>query len=294
MKNYFRYFPASPRTRIWGCEIGAIGRTRIPAGAPYPLARHPDDHHFQWERGRVLESLQIVFIPEGAGVLETGRPGAAAPVLAGDVFLLFPGVWHRFAPDPASGWTEHWIECRGRAFESALAAGVVGPARPVITSDDPAELTRLFDRLHTLSAGTRGSGHDAAATLALHLLSRLGEAAERPRGRSASVSERLERARRLLMESCDRPFDARAVAAAVGLGGSHFRQAFRRESGVGPRAFHAEARLRRAADLLANTELSAKEIAETLGFSSAFHFSNAFKRSRGLAPSVWRTRPRTT
>jgi AraC-like DNA-binding protein len=291
MKNYFRYFPVSPRTRIWGCEIGAIGRTRIPAGAPYPLARHPDDHHFQWERGRILESLQIVFIPEGSGVLETGRPGATTRVLAGDVFLVFPNVWHRFAPDPASGWTEHWVECRGRAFDAALEAGVAGPSRPVIKFADPAELMRIFDRLHILSAGTRGGGHEAAATLALHLLSLVGEASTRHRGGGVSVAERLECARRLLMESCDRPFDARAVAAAVGLGGSHFRQAFRRVSGVGPRAFHAEARLRRAADLLANTELSAKEIAETLGFSSAFHFSNAFKRGRGVAPSVWRSRP---
>jgi AraC-like DNA-binding protein len=208
------------------------------------------------------------------------------------VFLLFPGVWHRFAPDPASGWTEQWVECRGRAFEAAVEAGVVGPARPVIKVDDPAELMRLFDRLHRFCAGTRGSGHEAAATLALHLLSLLGEAAKRSRGKAVSVSERLERARRLLMESCDRPFDGRAIAAAVGLGGSHFRQAFRRESGVGPRSFHAEARLRRAADLLANTELSSKEIAETLGFSSAFHFSNAFKRGRGVAPRVWRSRPR--
>jgi AraC-like DNA-binding protein len=74
----------------------------------------------------------------------------------------------------------------------------------------------------------------------------------------------------------------------VGLGASHFRQAFRRECGVAPRTFHGEARLRRAADLLANTELSTKEIADLLGFSSAFHFSHAFKRGRGLAPSRWR------
>ncbi len=288
MKDYFRYFPSSPRSRIWGSELGAIGYTRLFPGRAYPPERHPDDHQFDWERGRILQSFQIVFISEGAGVLESGRPGAPLRVEGGAVFVLFPGVWHRYAPAPEIGWTEHWIECRGRAFDQALAEGLVSPARPLIAPSDPAEIAQLFARLHVLAGRPAGIVRDSAATLALHLLSRLCETAARSDGGKASVAERLERARGFLMEECAKPFDARAAAAAAGLGGSHFRQAFRRECGIGPRAFHAEARLRRAADLLANTELSAKEIAEMLGFSSAFHFSNAFKRGRGMAPTLWR------
>lgn len=288
MKDYFRYFPASSRTRVWGCEIGAIGHTRILAGAPYPPTRHPDDHHFNWERGRVLQNLQIVFIAQGAGVLECPRPGCSHPIRAGEVFFLLPGVWHRFAPDPARGWTEHWVECSGPAFAAALSAHTASSQPPVLTPDDPAEILQLFTRLHALAAGTGSACHDAADTLALHLFARLGEMTALPTGRSASLRDRLERARRLLTENCDQPFDAVAVATAVGLGTSHFRQAFRRECGVAPRTFHAEERLRRAADLLANTELSTKEIADLLGFSSAFHFSHAFKRGRRLAPSLWR------
>jgi AraC family transcriptional regulator len=169
-----------------------------------------------------------------------------------------------------------------------LAAGLISPARPLIAATDPPEITQLFVRLHLLAGRPAGSARDSAATLALHLLSRLCGTAARSDCGKPSVAERLERARGFLMEECARPFDARAAAAAAGLGGSHFRQAFRRECGIGPRAFHAEARLRRAADLLANTELSAKEIAEMLGFSSAFHFSNAFKRARGISPKPWR------
>ncbi len=291
MQDYFRYFPASSRTRIWGCEIGAIGHTRIPAGASYPPARHPDDHHFHWERGRVLQNLQIVFIAQGGGVLESARPDVAHPIRAGQVFVLFPGVWHRFAPAPDTGWVEHWVECSGPAFAAALAAETLTPERPVLTPRDPAEILQLFHRLHALASDQGTTGLDAAATLTLHLFARLDEITARPANRSTSLRERLEHARRLLTETCDQPFDAPAVAAAVGLGVSHFRQAFRLECGMSPRTFHAEARLRRAADLLVNTTLSTKEIADLLGFSSAFHFSYAFKRGRGLAPTPWRTRP---
>jgi hypothetical protein len=23
--------------------------------------------------------------------------------------MLFPGEWHRYSPDPATGWDEHWV-----------------------------------------------------------------------------------------------------------------------------------------------------------------------------------------
>lgn len=223
-------------------------------------------------------------------MLESARPGDSHKIAAGSVFLLFPGVWHRYAPNPTQGWTEHWVESSGPSVTAALSSSALTPQSPVVTPQDPAEILHIFLRLHALTARTPGCGRDAADTLALHLLSRLGELAEQPGGRSASLHERLERARRLLTEDCDQPFDAPAVAAAAGLGASHFRQAFRRECGVSPRTFHAEARLRRAADLLANTELSIKEIADILGFSSAFHFSNAFKRGRSFSPNHWRER----
>lgn len=292
MKDYFRYLASSPRSRIWGCELAAIGHTRVPPKVDYPPARHPDDHHFQWARGRVLQSYQIVLVSEGGGVLESGRPGGGSEIQAGDVFLLFPGVWHRYAPARETGWTEHWIECRGEALERAEEAGFISAARPVVKVANPAEVLGLFLRMHELVRMPVSQARDGAATLAIHLVSRLGAEESGLRTTAPAVPERLERARQLILERCDRPLSVREIAKASGLGYSHFRQAFRRASGVGAREFHAEARLRRAADLVANTDLSAKEIAELLGFSSQFHFSNAFKARHGLAPSLWRERHR--
>ena len=290
MKDYFVYLPDAPHAELWGAGVTAIGYTKISVESSYPPARHPDDHHFSWERGRVLQTHQLIFIGEGGGRLETGRPGQAWRVSAGQVLLLFPGVWHRYEPDPETGWTEHWIECRGRVFEEATRRGLITPAQPLVDLGDGAAVAETFLRCHDCVA--RGEPR-SLPTLGLHLLNLVIQARTRQgEAGGLSVATRLEQARRLLMERCDRPLDLGAVARAVGLGYSHLRQAFRRESGVGAREFHAEARLRRACDLLANTELSVKEIAELLGFSSAYHFSASFKAARGLAPSLWRGRSR--
>ena len=53
--NYFRYFLPAPEQKIWGLGVTATGYTEVPPGSDYPIARHPAEHHFAWQRARVLE-----------------------------------------------------------------------------------------------------------------------------------------------------------------------------------------------------------------------------------------------
>ncbi|MBV8415620.1 MAG: AraC family transcriptional regulator [Verrucomicrobia bacterium] len=43
-------------------------------------------------------------------------------------------------------------------------------------------------------------------------------------------------------------------------------------------------------ELLLNTSKSVKEIAEILGFDSAYHLSNQFKKHLDLAPRIWKAK----
>ena len=54
-----------------------------------------------------------------------------------------------------------------------------------------------------------------------------------------------------------------------------------------PRAYALSKRLERATSLLAEG-MPVKDVAEALGFSSAFHLSREFKRRHGVPPSQWR------
>lgn len=292
MNNYFSYLPPSPRENVWGASVTALGFTRVKPGEAYPAGRHPHDHHFSWERGRVLEVFQLILISDGEGTLESGRPGDAWRVTGGQVFLLFPGVWHRYAPNPKIGWVEHWIECRGRAFESVRKLGVLSPAHPVIELNGDTTFQETLMRCHDRAAEDPLENQDVLASLAVHALSILVQRAGREPGPAQTQARRIQRARQLILDRCDRPLDMALIAREVGMGYSHFRQSFQRQCGIGAREFHFQVRMRRASDLLANTDLPAKEIAEALGYSSAFHFSNAFKRARGLAPSRWRHKTR--
>ena len=65
---------------------------------------------------------------------------------------------------------------------------------------------------------------------------------------------------------------------------------FKAQTGISPKQYQLRIRLHKAQDFLANTSKSVGEIADILGFDSAFHLSKQFKDSTGLAPQAWRKR----
>jgi AraC-like DNA-binding protein len=76
----------------------------------------------------------------------------------------------------------------------------------------------------------------------------------------------------------------------VDVGYSYFRQAFKAQTGLSPKQYQLQIRLQKAQDLLANTSKSVGEIAEILGFNTAYHLSSQFKQHIGLAPQIWRNK----
>ena len=288
MRDYFVYLPDRSAGSIWGAAATSVGFARVAPNRPYPPHRHPVDHHFTWSKGRVLQGYQIVFISEGRGVFESARGPHSQPVEAGTVLLLFPGVWHRYAPVPKTGWVEHWIECRGRVFDEACARGLLEPERAVLSPPSPRGLLACFQRCHALARHGALGNQDALSTLGLHLLSIL---CQHPRGERAVAQRQdavVERAHSLIAMRCHETINLHTLAAELGVSYSHFRHAFKARLGVSPKQCQLQLRLAKAQDLLANTAKTAKEIADILGFESAFHLSKQFKERVGLSPTHWR------
>lgn len=80
------------------------------------------------------------------------------------------------------------------------------------------------------------------------------------------------------------------LASAIGVSRRHFFRIFKQSTGKTPHHYLAEERLKRAVDLLRETDLPATEIAMECGFSSSSHLNSTFKRSFGMRPLEFRRR----
>lgn len=289
-QSYFVYLSEHPESSPWECVTDSVGFSHVVPGSSYPPQRHPTDHHFNWADGRILHSYTIVYISEGRGRFESAISPRKYHIGPGTVFLLFPEIWHRFAPDPGTGWVEHWIECHGPAFDRAMAAGIIRPQKPVLHVGADPGIIHCFEQCHLWARKIRPGRQAVLSTLALHLLALLGEARTFGGNPLQRIDGIIQRAQLLIAERCQENIRMQKLAQELNVGYSHFRQAFREQTGISPKQFHTRARLQKAREFLANTTKSVKEIAEILGFHSAFHLSKQFKANEQIAPRLWRER----
>lgn len=123
--SFHRYFPVSRRDKNWGLYATTAGEASIGSNTMYPPSGHPKGFAFDWQHGRILDGFALVYISSGRGRFES-KPDFSARIEPGHAFLLFPGVWHRYAPDAETGWHEHWIGFDGE-IETNQSKGSTKP-----------------------------------------------------------------------------------------------------------------------------------------------------------------------
>jgi AraC-like DNA-binding protein len=78
------------------------------------------------------------------------------------------------------------------------------------------------------------------------------------------------------------------IASAVGGSDRHIRRHFEEWMGMPPMRYLLHFRLKRAQDLIQNTDCALKEVAELTGFKSIHHFTRVFREIVGETPGAWR------
>ena len=88
----------------------------------------------------------------------------------------------------------------------------------------------------------------------------------------------------------ENPIDISQIASRVGISARQVERLFREQIGASPKAFYIGLRLARARTLLRQTINPILSIAVECGFGSTSHFSHAYKREFGVAPTDERRR----
>ena len=120
--------------------------------------------------------------------------------------------------------------------------------------------------------------------------SRPGGALAGERPASARRRESIDAARGYLASRFREPVRLAEVAAAAGLSPFHACRAFKKETGVSVNRFLHRLRLRAALAELPDRRGDLTRLALDLGYSSHSHFTYAFRREFGVAPSAAWTR----
>ncbi|TLV03241.1 AraC family transcriptional regulator [Dyadobacter luticola] len=293
MELYRKYFDSEQLAKLadaepnWGVTILNVGHNIHPAQKPYPDANHPASYHFDWEKGRVIQEFQLVYISSGSGIFETET---IPPTLveAGTAFLLFPNVWHRYKPTLDTGWEEFWVGFGGHYSEYLMRQECFKPESPLIKIGFNSELLNVFLRLVQTLKFEGVAYQQISSCLVIQLLG-LIYASALMTDQAQSYKEKLvHRMRYQIHENCTGVIDMEKLATQNGVSYGWFRKSFKEVTGTSPGQYHLNLKIEKACEMLRETSFSISEIAYKAGFESEFYFSRIFRKKMTVTPSAYR------
>lgn len=277
---------ASERDELWGLTVTTVGYEIIEPGDNYPTKGHADGYYFDLKKGRELSEYQLLYNLEGRGIFHS-RNIKEATIHEGDMFLLFPGEWHSYHPNPLTGWKSYWIGFKGRNIDDRVRSGFLSPTKPIYHIGYSSEIVQLYKQAYESAIEEAPYSQQLMAGLVNHLIGKM-YSLERNielKSRDQNHVDMISRALLRIRESLESHLTIQEVAESMGVSYSNFRKLFKEYTGLSPAIYQQELRLQRAKELLSTTDLSIKEIAYRLDFDSPDYFSAKFKAKTGRKPS---------
>jgi len=271
----------------WGVTVRTVGHHIHKPQTIYPDPGHPNSHYFDWEKGRVLDEFQLVYVSNGHGTFEA-EGVKETRFDAGTVVVLFPNVWHRYQPSPETGWEEFWVGFKGNYAEYLMQQNCFRKSSPFINIGFNAEVLNVFTQLIETVKHDSIAYYQLSSCLITQLLGLVYSSAimtDVPRQNKHRI---VHIARYKMHENVNTNLDINALACQLNVGYTWFRKAFKEAMGVAPGQYHLNLRIEKACRLLKGSDLTVTEVSYQLGFESEFYFSRIFKKKVGVPPKQFR------
>jgi len=275
-----KYMP-SQENNLWNSTVNTVGFEIIPGHSNYPMSGHPQGYSFNFERGRVLQEFQLLYVTKGGGLFSSVQiPNTA--IEEGTMVLLRPGEWHTYRPNDATGWECYWV-----GFSGAVTGSLVNE-NTIISIGYDEEMVALYRKMLEVSNGERPGYQQLLSGILVHLLAYLFYREKDRTWRDKEVLSKIEKARLIIREKINSPFSPEEIAVSLNMSYTWFRRIFRQYTGMAPAQYISQLRIQKAKEMLSVTTMPVKEIALELGYESIDYFSTQFKKQTGQTPTQFR------
>lgn len=282
-----KYVAIGDEIKEWGLYVSGAGSIKVSSDTEYPLTDDPAHHYFHWSKGRTISEHQILYITKGSGTFES-ESSSKKKIKAGDVFVLFPGVWHRFKPKKKTGWDEYWVEFDGELLKHGQLNEILNPRQPVMRLGIHSDLSENFIKIIEIIKKQRPGFQHLASGHLFQIFAHIFAKKKYSRFKGKPIVNQIERSKLIISENINKSFSQTEVASEVGLSYSLFRKKFKEYTGFSPCQYQIQLRINKAKDLLRHGDQTPLEIAASLGFESSDYFYRIFKKKVGITPTEFR------
>jgi AraC-like DNA-binding protein len=285
MKNYNKYFAISDNDKSWGIHTLNCGTSQVKPGSDFPVSEHPQRYQFNWERGRILNEYQLIYLVEGQGVFECQNIGSIT-LESGSVLLIYPNTWHRYKSNQEYLWHTYWVGFAGTLAESFIQKLELAKENPVKKIGYQEKIVQVYlDILETSQIEFTGYQQVFVGEI-IKLFGLIHAIHRKSEFKQANIDRIVQEAKIMLMQN-DLNVSMEQVADELNIGYSSFRKLFRNYTGMSPGQYQMQHKINKAISLLNEGKSSIKDISIELNFETPQYFARIFKKKTGKSPKEY-------
>lgn len=228
-------------------------------------------------RDRPNTSLSLVTFGNAA-YEQDGRRGT---IENGVIFIAHKGSSQVFKTGPEGVMHKRSVILEGAALDSIMLASRLTGVDAVMPRNLPVAMS-LFRQAHQCLMEKKPGFIREGSRLAWDILLTCAE------GMSTVYPDTLRHATEFIQANVHRPLPLREIAAAAGLSVRQCTRLFKEHTGFSPVQFSIQQRMSMAGNLVINTTEPFKQVATSLGYEDALHFSVQFKQHFKVSPRHYR------
>lgn len=238
-----------------------------------------DDTDFIRDRPNGRLDFQIIYLHHGRALVKAA--GLKKEIEAGTIIVYYPHEpqYYRYISSQAA--EDYWIHFTGT--EAMALMQQYGLTSGVYTVGIRNRLCSVFkDIMIELQLKNEGFA-DIVSNLFLTIPPLIRRYISNSHG-DLDLDRRFDRLILLLNDSYHKSWNIDEMAAVCHLSASRFIHYFKERKGIAPLHFLIEIRIQKAKEMMLNSSLNIKQVAQLVGYSDPLYFSRIFKKITGISP----------
>lgn len=236
---------------------------------------------------RKQDYYTLCFVNEGMGYVTEKQ--ATHRVQAGEGFVIFPHVEASYKSEYSKPMNVTWISFSGYLVEQYLSRAKLSFYEPIFRDSEKGELHEMFVNLLHASMKMPNRYCKIMAQLYSVFAFLLDHVPEEVRSANNSPEFVLLCALDFIDTNYnDNNITVEDIAGSAGGNRKSLYAVFKKLTGFSPKDYLIYYRMRKASELLMETDLSVEKVATAVGYGDQFHFSKEFKKNVGFSPSEYR------
>ncbi|MCM3781810.1 AraC family transcriptional regulator [Neobacillus mesonae] len=239
---------------------------------------------------RRIECYSIHFVREGTLVFE--YEGESTLLNAGDLFCMYPGRTYLYYKKPDEQTLRlSWLAMDGPEMEEILITAGLRQNKPYLinrwNSKLQEQVTGIMDMLRQNGSGSQSVSFGLRGLL-FGLLGQLIKSGEElpVYPEKSWVSKSTDHIRLHATEG----ITVQQVAQFAGVNRTYFSTEFSKAVGISPAQYIAQVKMDKAQAMLRESSATVTEIAYSIGYTSLYSFTRAFKTYCLMSPSEYRNK----